>query len=140
MQDSIVEYINILALLDCQIDNEKEDGLIPNSSNNIDQLKERLSSHIAYRCKSDSFRFVEYWVPVQISHVQLEQYCATLHSNASILRSSSKMDIEALRNVLITTWKVRLHFLNYLLRLHKIKNNINLVWVPPVEKLLLIPF
>ncbi|KAL4292612.1 hypothetical protein AHAS_Ahas18G0045500 [Arachis hypogaea] len=75
----------------------------------IDQLKERPSSHLAYKCKSDSFKFIEYWVPVQISHVQLEQYCATLHSNASILRSSAKTDIDALRDIIITARKCCIH-------------------------------
>ncbi|XP_061376668.1 uncharacterized protein LOC133318648 [Gastrolobium bilobum] len=103
LKDSIVE--DIMTLLDHQNDYEK-DGLISNSNNSIVQLKERLSSHIAYRCKSYSFRFVEYWVPVQISHVQLEQYCATLLSNASILRSSSKIDsVGAIRDVLISIRK-----------------------------------
>ncbi|XP_004487086.3 uncharacterized protein, partial [Cicer arietinum] len=104
-KDSIVEDINFLALLDGHSDNET-DGLISNSNNRAVQLKEKLSSHIAYRCKSDSFRFVEYWVPVQISNVQLEQYCATLLSNASILCSSPKVDsVGAIRNVLISIRK-----------------------------------
>lgn len=102
-------------LQDFQIDNEKEVGLITNSMKSVTQLKERLSSHNPYRCKSDSFRFVEYWVPVQISNLQLEQYCSILLSNASILRSSSKVDsVEAVHDVLILTRKVRLYFLNKL--------------------------
>ena len=113
---------------DSQIDNEKESGLITNSNSSATQLKERLSSHIGYRCKSDSFRFVEYWVPVQISNLQLEQYCSILLSNASILRSSSKVDsVEAVRDVLISTRKVRLYFLNKLHASHYIKDNIKLV-------------
>ena len=108
---------------DSQIDNEKEPGLINNSNNSVTQLKERLSSHIGYRCK-----FVEYWVPVQISNLQLEQYCSILLSNASILRSSSKVDsVEAVRDVLISTRKVRLYFLNKLHASHYIKDNIKLV-------------
>ncbi|KAG4384645.1 hypothetical protein AAZX31_13G306000 [Glycine max] len=95
---------------DSQIDNEKESGLITNSNSSATQLKERLSSHIGYRCKSDSFSFVEYWVPVQISNLQLEQYCSILLSNASILRSSSKVDsVEAVRDVLISTRKCCSH-------------------------------
>ncbi|TKY48545.1 Helicase protein MOM1 [Spatholobus suberectus] len=101
------DYIDASMLQkDSQIDNEEEAGLITNSNSSVIQLKERLASHIAYRCKSDSFRFVEYWVPVQISNVQLEQYCDILLSNASILRSSSKADsVEAVRDVLISTRK-----------------------------------
>ncbi|XP_027341127.1 helicase protein MOM1-like [Abrus precatorius] len=110
LKDNIDENINILALLDFQFDTEKEDGLISKSNNYVVQLKQRLSRHIVYRCKSDSFRFVEYWVPVQISHVQLEQYCAILLSNDSILRSSSKIDsVGAVRDVLISTRKCCSH-------------------------------
>ncbi|MED6123359.1 hypothetical protein PIB30_048414 [Stylosanthes scabra] len=108
LKDRIEEYINILSLLNCQSDYEK-DGLIPDSGNKIDQLKEQLSSHIAFKCKSDSVQFIEYWVPAQISHVQLEQYCATLHSNASILRSSAKTDVDALRDIIITARKCCIH-------------------------------
>ncbi|OIW09132.1 hypothetical protein TanjilG_11270 [Lupinus angustifolius] len=105
LKDSIEENINILALLDCQSGNEK-DGSTSNSSNNIVELKKRLLSHIAYKCQTDFFRFVEYWVPVQISYVQLEQYCGILLSNASILRSSSKVDTAGpLRDVLNSTQK-----------------------------------
>ncbi|XP_027925942.1 helicase protein MOM1 isoform X2 [Vigna unguiculata] len=93
-----------------KINNEKEAGLITNSINSVTQLKEKLSSHNPYRGKSDSVRFVEYWVPVQISNLQLEQYCSILLSNASILRSSSKVDsIEAVRDVLILTRKCCSH-------------------------------
>ena len=110
-----------------QINNEKEAGLITNSINSVTQLKEKLSSHNPYRGKSDSVRFVEYWVPIQISNMQLEQYCSILLSNASILRSSSKVDnIEAVRDVLILTRKVRFYFLNKLHAYHNIKNNIKL--------------
>ncbi|KAK7261333.1 hypothetical protein RIF29_27642 [Crotalaria pallida] len=105
LKDTIEEYINILAVLDCQGCNEK-DGSISNSGDNIVELKERLSSHIAYNCKINSCNFVEYWVPVQLSNVQLEQYCATLHSNASILGSSPKVDTAAaLRDILHSTRK-----------------------------------
>ncbi|CAJ1955921.1 unnamed protein product [Sphenostylis stenocarpa] len=93
-----------------QIDNEKEAGLLSNSINSVPQSKERLSSHNTYRCKSDSYKFVEYWVPVQISNLQLEQYCSILLSNASILRSSSKVDsVEAVHDVLILTRKCCSH-------------------------------
>ncbi|KAL5082395.1 hypothetical protein RYX36_010816 [Vicia faba] len=101
-KDSFVEDKNIL---DGQSDTEKG-GLIYNSNKSVVQPKEKSSSHIANKCNSDSFRFVEYWVPAQISHVQLEQYCATLLSNASILCSSPKVDsVGAIRDVLISTRK-----------------------------------
>ncbi|KAK9058602.1 hypothetical protein SSX86_023444 [Deinandra increscens subsp. villosa] len=51
-------------------------------------------------------KYVEFWVPVQISHVQLEQYCATLLFNAMALRSSSKNDsLGALKEVIVTNRK-----------------------------------
>ncbi|CAJ2660729.1 unnamed protein product [Trifolium pratense] len=104
LKDSAVEDKNVLAL-DGQNDNEK-DSLIYSSNESVVQPKEKLSSHIANRCKSDSYRFVEYWVPAQISHVQLEQYCATLLSNSSILCSSPKIDcVGAIRDVLISIRK-----------------------------------
>ncbi|XP_057455298.1 helicase protein MOM1-like isoform X2 [Lotus japonicus] len=104
-EENIVGNINIPALLDSQSNNEKY-GLNPNSDDSAFQLKDRLSSDIASRCKSDSCRFVEYWVPVQISDVQLEQYCAILLKNAEILRSSSKVDsVGAIRDILISIRK-----------------------------------
>ncbi|KAI9077847.1 hypothetical protein K1719_040193 [Acacia pycnantha] len=105
LKDSVVEYHDILAFLDHQSYDEDNDDLISNSSD-IGQLKDKLSSFVAYRCKSDSFRFVEYWVPVNISNAQLEQYCAALLSNSSILRSPLKSHVvEALHDILITTRK-----------------------------------
>ncbi|KAK4255115.1 hypothetical protein QN277_008152 [Acacia crassicarpa] len=105
LKDSVVGYHDILAFLDHQSYDEDNDDLISNSSD-IGQLKDKLSSFVAYRCKSDSFRFVEYWVPVNISNAQLEQYCAALLSNSSILRSPSKSHVvEALHDILITSRK-----------------------------------
>ncbi|XP_028808088.1 helicase protein MOM1 isoform X2 [Neltuma alba] len=105
LKDSVVEYQDILAFLDHQSYNEDNGDLISNSSD-IGQLKDKLSSFVAYRCNSDSFRFVEYWVPVNISDVQLEQYCAALLSNSSILRSQSKSHVTgALHDILTTTRK-----------------------------------
>ncbi|KAI4322283.1 hypothetical protein L6164_021994 [Bauhinia variegata] len=101
LKDSIAEYLNIMDLLYCETDKEKDDGLISNSNENITQLKDRLPSYISCRYKSDSVRFVEYLLPVQISNVQLEQYCATLLSNSSVLGSSRKDIVEALRDILM---------------------------------------
>ncbi|KAJ7981020.1 helicase protein MOM1-like [Quillaja saponaria] len=106
LKDSVAEYINMLALLDSDGDKSKFDGLISNCNDNIAQLKDKFSRYIAHGCKADTSRFVEYWVPVAISNVQLDQYCATLLSNALALRSSSKNDpVGALRDVLISTRK-----------------------------------
>ncbi|KAK3042547.1 hypothetical protein RJ639_001541 [Escallonia herrerae] len=68
--------------------------------------QEKLSQDVAYDCKSDSSRFLEFWVPVQLSNVQLEQYCTTLLSNSIPLCSCSKNDpVGALRDILISTRK-----------------------------------
>ena len=104
LQDDVAQYHDILAFLNHEGYNGDNDD---SNSSDIGQLKDKLSSFVAYRCKSDSFRFVEYWVPVNISNVQLEQYCAALLSNSSTLRSQSKSHVDgALRDVLITTRKV----------------------------------
>ncbi|XP_020580653.1 uncharacterized protein LOC110024818 isoform X2 [Phalaenopsis equestris] len=69
-------------------------------------VKEKLAHHIVYERKPDSSSFVEYWVPVPFSNVQLEQYCATLLSNSNVLRSMSKSDVVgALHSILVATRK-----------------------------------
>lgn len=58
-------------------------------------------------------KFVEFWVPVQISNLQLEQYCSTLLSDGMALRSGSKTDsVEALHNILKSNRKVFFSFIN----------------------------
>lgn len=77
----------------------------------VSKLKETLSKLIAYDCKSSSSKFVEYWVPVQISNVQLEQYCSMLLSNAMALSACSKIDATgALYDVLVSNRKVCFFF------------------------------
>ncbi|XP_028070607.1 helicase protein MOM1-like isoform X2 [Camellia sinensis] len=100
-KDSIAEHFNLLSLLDSPSDGPKTD-----LNDNLGKLRERLSSFIAYDCKSDSSRFLEYWVPVLISNVQLEQYCATLLSNSMSLRSCLRNDpFGVLHDILISTRK-----------------------------------
>lgn len=56
--------------------------------------------------ENNNTKFVEFWVPVHLSNVQLEQYCATLLSGAMALRSCSKNDsFGALHNILISNCK-----------------------------------
>lgn len=85
-------------------------GLKDNNTEAPDALavvKEKLAHHIAYERKADSSSFEEYWVPVPLSNVQLEQYCSTLISNSNVLRSNSRSDVVgALHSILITTRKV----------------------------------
>ncbi|KVI09351.1 Chromo domain-containing protein [Cynara cardunculus var. scolymus] len=86
---SMAGYLDVLSLLDF-------DGAWPN-----------LSKFIAYECKSSSSKFVEFWVPVQISNLQLEQYCSMLLSNAMALSSCSKSDtFGALHDILASNRKV----------------------------------
>lgn len=56
---------------------------------------------------SDSSRFIEYWVPVEISNVQRELYCEKLLLNPSLLHLSSSKDlVGALPDLLRSTRKV----------------------------------
>ncbi|XWS28986.1 hypothetical protein CRYUN_Cryun25bG0118000 [Craigia yunnanensis] len=106
LKDNVAEYLNILTLLDSQSNSNGSDSLLTNSSDNIDTLKDRLAKYVAYECKFESSRFVEYWVPVLLSNVQLEKYCFTLLSNSFSLCSPSKTDpVGALRSILISSRK-----------------------------------
>ncbi|XP_024156644.1 helicase protein MOM1 isoform X2 [Rosa chinensis] len=54
----------------------------------------------------DFSRFIEYWVPVEISNVQRELYCEKLLLNPSLLQSSSTKDlVGALHDLLRSTRK-----------------------------------
>ncbi|PWA79294.1 helicase [Artemisia annua] len=56
--------------------------------------------------ESNSSKFVEFRVPVQISNVQLEQYCSMLLSNAMALSSCSKTDtVGAVHDILVSNRK-----------------------------------
>ncbi|CAK7340492.1 unnamed protein product [Dovyalis caffra] len=107
VKDGITEHL--LSLLVHQSDLNGSEGLFTNSSPKAGNLKERLLKYIANGCKPDSSKLEEYWVPVQLSPMQLEQYCATLLSNSLSLCSSSKNDpVGALRDILISSRKVGL--------------------------------
>ncbi|KAL4335632.1 hypothetical protein GQ457_07G034500 [Hibiscus cannabinus] len=104
LKDNVAEYLNLLSLLDSQSDSNDTEQT--NSSDNIDTLKERLSKFVAYECKLESSRFLEYWVPVLLSNVQLEKYCFTLVSNSLSLCSPSKTDpVGVLRSILVSSRK-----------------------------------
>ncbi|XP_021288943.1 uncharacterized protein LOC110420095 isoform X2 [Herrania umbratica] len=105
IKDCSADYQNLLTLLDSGYE-LSGDHLKIDSNTNVYKLKETFASYIAFECKSGSSRFVEYWVPVQLSYLQLEQYCATLLSNSMFLSSSLKSDpADALREVIIATRK-----------------------------------
>lgn len=83
---------------------ESVDGSEAEPNDNLRKLKERLSHYVACECYST---FIEYWVPSQISNVQLEQYCSTLLSNSLYLLSCAKTDpVGALRDMLLAIRKV----------------------------------
>ncbi|XP_017701402.2 uncharacterized protein LOC103719900 isoform X2 [Phoenix dactylifera] len=109
LKDNLAEYLNLLSFLDSGgkencISNLKFDH--NDHAGTLAILKERLTRYLAYERKPDSSKFIEYWVPVQFSNVQLEQYCFTLISNSIALRSCSKVDhVGALRDVLISSRK-----------------------------------
>ncbi|KAK8679012.1 hypothetical protein V6N13_144484 [Hibiscus sabdariffa] len=104
LKDNVAEYRNLLSLLDSQSDSNGSDPT--NSTDNIGILKERLTKYVAYECKLESSRFLEYWVPVLLSNVQLEKYCFTLVSNSLSLCSPSKTDpVGVLRSILVSSRK-----------------------------------
>ena len=73
--------MNLLSFLDSGNNVNRGNVLKIDYNDRVSKLKERLSQFFAYDCKSDSSRFVEYWVPIALSNVQLEQYCGTLLSS-----------------------------------------------------------
>ncbi|KAK6144371.1 hypothetical protein DH2020_021191 [Rehmannia glutinosa] len=90
--DTTAEYLKMLSLLESHGDLDKLGGLKSQTNDNLCRLKDRLSHFIAYGSNSQVSKFLEYWVPVQISNYQLEQYCATLLSNSVTLCSCSRND------------------------------------------------
>lgn len=109
MQETAADYCNLLSALDSLSGSDNCNTLLTSSSDSIGKLKERLSSYVVHGCQLDIPRFKEYWVPVELSNVQVEQYCAAMISNCTLLRSSSKTDIVgALHDMLISARKVRL--------------------------------
>lgn len=106
IKDCPGDYLNLLSLLDSGFNGLNSDNMVIDSSTDISILKERVAEYIASECKSGSSRFVEYWVPVQLSNVQLEQYCATLLSNSIFLSSCLKSEpADALRDIIISARK-----------------------------------
>lgn len=101
-QDCCTDYQTMLSLLDSGYGLSSDDLKIE-SNTDVCKLKERFARYFAFECKSGPLRFVEYWVPVKLSYLQLEQYCATL------LSSSLKSDpADALRELIISIRKVGL--------------------------------
>ncbi|GKC80860.1 hypothetical protein Tco_1131634, partial [Tanacetum coccineum] len=96
---NMTSYLDVLSKLDLDVISKTE-------LDDMSKLKENLSNLIAYECKSNSSKFVEFRVLVQISNVQLEQYCSMLLSNAMALSSCSKTDtVGAVHDILVSNNK-----------------------------------
>ncbi|GJW42283.1 retrovirus-related pol polyprotein from transposon TNT 1-94 [Tanacetum coccineum] len=96
---NMTSYLDVLSKLDLDVISKTE-------LDDMSKLKETLSNLIAYECNSNSSKFVEFRVPVQISNVQLEQYCSMLLSNAMALSSCSKTDtVGAVHDILVSNRK-----------------------------------
>ena len=86
---------------------DKTGGLESDFNEHLGKLK-RVTKVTAPCSKPESSKFVEYWVPVQISDLQLEQYCATLLTKSTALRTFTKSDpVGTLRDILLSVRKVR---------------------------------
>ncbi|KAL5717454.1 DNA helicase [Ranunculus cassubicifolius] len=93
VKETIAEYLNILTFVEPGGDWKLDGNLKDDSGDTMSKLKERFARFIACEEKLESSKFVEYWVPVQLSSVQREQYCAALFANSVLLQSSSKTDL-----------------------------------------------
>lgn len=112
LKDNAPDISHLLAFLDT----EKESQPIyefeeqqHDSSEHLGLLKSKLSEYIVYERKSDpltSANFKEYWVPVNLASVQVEQYCNIVMTNIDSLSSvSKKNDSGALREILLSLRK-----------------------------------
>lgn len=106
-QEDENDYIKLLSFLKSGHQELNTTKMESCSSASISNLKSQLEQYVAFKCHSGSSRFVEYWVPAQLSSLQLEQYCSMLLSNSMLLCSGQKSDsVDALRGLIISTRKV----------------------------------
>ena len=90
----------------------------PASSRDYGEDRQNMQQDKSHDRKLSSM-YPEYWVPVQLSDVQIEQYCRTLFSKSSSLSSLSRTDpVRALEQTLSSVRKVSLFvlFFNALVR------------------------
>ncbi|KAK1389524.1 PHD-type domain-containing protein [Heracleum sosnowskyi] len=103
IEDRRFNYQAMLSLLDPDFDQPAQQ-----TEPNLEfcDLKERLAPFVAFKCKYGMPKFAEYWVPVHLSNVQIEQYCEALLSNTVTLCSNTKNDsVHSLRELLTLTRK-----------------------------------
>ncbi|KAL4560520.1 hypothetical protein LXL04_032672 [Taraxacum kok-saghyz] len=93
-------YPNILSLLNSKYEDTHTDADVDTNT-----LKERLAPFIAFECNFSASEFEEYWVPVHLSRVQIENYCSLLNSNSEAL-SSCFRNSSSLHDLLTQTQKV----------------------------------
>ncbi|KAL3642589.1 hypothetical protein CASFOL_013404 [Castilleja foliolosa] len=88
---------------------EEKQNAVSESLSSIDEqnTEKEIERCDAYPRKLTKPNFVEYWVPVELSKMQTEQYCGTLFSNADILCSCDSTEIlnEKLVSMLVSTKK-----------------------------------
>nr|GEX15990.1 chromodomain-helicase-DNA-binding protein 3-like isoform X4 [Tanacetum cinerariifolium] len=96
-------YQNILSLLHPKYEEIDTDADMQTNVD-TDALKKKLSPFIAFECKFDTLKCEEYWVPVHLSSMQIEQYCSLLGSNMEAL-SSSLRNNSSLNDILTRTQK-----------------------------------
>lgn len=106
-QEDRSDYIKLLSFLKSAHHGPSIAPIETSFSASISNLKSQLEKYVVFKCKSGSTRFVEYWVPACLSHLQLEQYCSMLLSNLILLCSGQKSDsVGALHELIISTRKV----------------------------------
>ncbi|XP_018491623.1 helicase protein MOM1 [Raphanus sativus] len=78
----------------------------PSTSKDYGENRQKVQQDKAFDPKLLSM-YTEYWVPVQLSDVQVEQYCWTLFSKSLSLSSLLKNDlVGALEETLTSVWKI----------------------------------
>ncbi|XP_027188139.1 uncharacterized protein [Cicer arietinum] len=106
IKEDRADYIKLLSFLQSGHDELNISMKETYLSASISNLKSQLEQYIAFKGNSGSSRFIEYWVPAQLSSLQLEQYCSMLLSNSMLLCSGQKYDsVDALRDLIISTRK-----------------------------------
>lgn len=104
MQDNAAECINVLSFLDAVKDEDLCENAIVAT---LPLLKKKLTQLVAFEHKTSASKFLEHWVPVPLSDVQLEQYCHTILENFTSLQSFLRSDpIGVLSDVLHSLRKV----------------------------------
>lgn len=105
-QDNISDYLKLLSFLDPGGQGSPADRLeldLIDSNDILLTLKGRLAQYLVHQ----TLLYVEYSVPVQLSEVQLKQYCNILSSNSHLLCSRGRVDFaESLLDVIISIRKV----------------------------------